>query len=625
MKTKHILFFQIFVLVFCFKSFAQDINEGPGGSVTPVSVNMSDFGSSVQTNILRQIHERGTSPDQDQIDRLRKETLPFNPNDKSVIEVLPSEQTDAPIFVWNSWYGPNYNGWVPADVDIAKGPLNVMVVTNEQFHIYSSTTFALSSTSTLQTFFTPVGSVASIFDPKVVYDVWANRFVMLALGRNAGNTESYYYLAVSQTNNATGSWWLYRLNAHVNGSTTTALWADYPGLGYSYPIGGSGNVGCIAISTNQYTNGNAFQYGKIRLLKASQLYTGAAVTWYDFWNFQDVGGSTAFTPQVARQPWSTTGAAIFVMNTKSGGGNVLNTRRVDNPTAVTPTLIAAATTAVTAYTPPPPAPSLGGTGTVDAFDCRTQNVYYMNGQLYTAFVSTFNFGVGNNAIVQYVRINSGTNALTNENRFGGSGQWFMHPSVAPEYKNPFTNGYAGIAFSVSSSTIYPNFSVIGYDGAVLSSYSSVNGTGYLGNGFQRFGDYSGITIDNNQNGVFWASGMLARAGSWGTGVFRYAFTAAPVGIHNNNGEIPSSYVLSQNYPNPFNPSTQISFGLPKASSVKITVYDMLGKEVATLVNEYKAAGNYTVDFDASSLSSGAYIYKLSADDFTETKKMILSK
>jgi hypothetical protein len=163
---------------------------------------------------------------------------------------VPEEETDAPIYIWNSWYGPNQNGWVPADVSIAKGPSHVLIATNEQFHVYSSITFALASTSTFQTFFAPVGSVGSIFDPKVIYDPWANRYVMLALGRNAAGTESYYYLAVSQTSSATGAWWLWRLNAHVNGSTTTAFWADYPGLGYSYPIGGSGNVGSVVITSN---------------------------------------------------------------------------------------------------------------------------------------------------------------------------------------------------------------------------------------------------------------------------------------------------------------------------------------------------------------------------------------
>jgi hypothetical protein len=85
------------------------------------------------------------------------------------------------------------------------------------------------------------------------------------------------------------------------------------------------------------------------------------------------------------------------------------------------------------------------------------------------------------------------------------------------------------------------------------------------------------------------------------------------------------YSLSQNYPNPFNPSTVISYQLPVISSVTLKVYDILGREVATLVNEEKPAGSYEVQFDASGLTSGIYFYQLNAGQYSETKKMILLK
>ncbi len=89
--------------------------------------------------------------------------------------------------------------------------------------------------------------------------------------------------------------------------------------------------------------------------------------------------------------------------------------------------------------------------------------------------------------------------------------------------------------------------------------------------------------------------------------------------------IPSNYVLSQNYPNPFNPSTVISYHIPKSSAVSLKVFDMLGREVATLVNGKKAPGSYTVNFDAQALSSGMYIYQLQAGDKVLTQKMMLIK
>lgn len=90
-------------------------------------------------------------------------------------------------------------------------------------------------------------------------------------------------------------------------------------------------------------------------------------------------------------------------------------------------------------------------------------------------------------------------------------------------------------------------------------------------------------------------------------------------------EIPVNFSLSQNYPNPFNPVTKINFALPKSGMVTLKVYDVLGKEVATLVNEIKNAGTYSVDFNASTFSSGIYFYKIETNGFSSVKKMMLIK
>ena len=96
-------------------------------------------------------------------------------------------------------------------------------------------------------------------------------------------------------------------------------------------------------------------------------------------------------------------------------------------------------------------------------------------------------------------------------------------------------------------------------------------------------------------------------------------------VETNKDNLPTDFSLSQNYPNPFNPNTRIKYSIPNESKVVIRVYDILGKEIATLVNEEKPSGNYSVEFDASNLSSGVYLYKIQARDFVQTRKMILLK
>jgi len=97
------------------------------------------------------------------------------------------------------------------------------------------------------------------------------------------------------------------------------------------------------------------------------------------------------------------------------------------------------------------------------------------------------------------------------------------------------------------------------------------------------------------------------------------------GVESNTVSIPGVYSLSQNYPNPFNPATKISFSIPKQGFVNMKVYDILGKEVMTLVNEIKQPGNYDVNFNGSNFASGVYFYRIESDNFVDIKRMMLIK
>jgi hypothetical protein len=107
-------------------------------------------------------------------------------------------------------------------------------------------------------------------------------------------------------------------------------------------------------------------------------------------------------------------------------------------------------------------------------------------------------------------------------------------------------------------------------------------------------------------------------------------------LHTSNGgvtfvdeevidEVPTDFLLSQNYPNPLNPSTKIKYSIPQSSNVVIKVFDILGSEIETLVNEEKPTGTYELMWNAANLPSGVYFYQLKAGDFIQTKKMILLK
>lgn len=96
-------------------------------------------------------------------------------------------------------------------------------------------------------------------------------------------------------------------------------------------------------------------------------------------------------------------------------------------------------------------------------------------------------------------------------------------------------------------------------------------------------------------------------------------------VRQASSQTPKIYDLQQNYPNPFNPSTTISFALPSKSFVTMKIFDIMGRQVATIISEEMSAGNYSRQWNAANISTGVYFYRLHAGSFTETKKLILLK
>jgi hypothetical protein len=118
------------------------------------------------------------------------------------------------------------------------------------------------------------------------------------------------------------------------------------------------------------------------------------------------------------------------------------------------------------------------------------------------------------------------------------------------------------------------------------------------------------------------SGTNLFAGTYGGGLWRRSLSQL-VDVKLASREVPAEFTLAQNFPNPFNPSTTIKYELPKASDVRLSVFDILGREVSVLVNERRDAGVHEEKFDGSNLASGLYLYRLQARDFVQTRKLLL--
>jgi hypothetical protein len=184
---------------------------------------------------------------------------------------------------------------------------------------------------------------------------------------------------------------------------------------------------------------------------------------------------------------------------------------------------------------------------------------------------------------------------------------------------------SGMNSYVYALTVYNNELIAGGNfttaGGVSANYiAKWNGTVWAPLSSGMNSSVYALTVYNNE---LIAGGNFTTAGGVSANFIAKWFS--PFGVKSISSEIPKSFFLFQNYPNPFNPSTTIRFDIPKTLFITLTVYDVSGKEIETPVNEELRAGSYQVDFDGSNLSSGIYFYKLIADSYIVTKKMVLIK
>ena len=226
--------------------------------------------------------------------------------------------------------------------------------------------------------------------------------------------------------------------------------------------------------------------------------------------------------------------------------------------------------------------------------------------------------------------NGGVNWLS---QVSGTGNW-LYSVYFTDNNSGWTVGDSGKILKTTNGGTNWTTQVSGTNRKLYSVHFADNNTGWT------VGD-NGTIIKTTNSGINWlsqVSGTSKALGSvhfadnntgWAVGdsgtILKTTTGGAIVGVQNMSTEIPSGNSLSQNYPNPFNPVTNLEFGIPDLGFVSLKIYDLLGKEVVTLVNEKLNPGTYRVEFDAGSLTSGVYFYRLTSGDFMDTKRMLLVK
>lgn len=173
-----------------------------------------------------------------------------------------------------------------------------------------------------------------------------------------------------------------------------------------------------------------------------------------------------------------------------------------------------------------------------------------------------------------------------------------------------------------SLTKFSLFCVVCFSVALVTAGQSVIQTSVFSNGGRLMsGENHKLigTVGQPFIGNTTSSEHTSSAGFW------YLRKGVVTSVDAEDNDIKLDFNLAQNYPNPFNPNTVIKYTIAKKTAVRITVYNSLGERVAQLVNDEKTPGKYNIDFNASSLASGAYFYRIATNEFTSAKKMLLIK
>lgn len=434
---------------------------------------------------------------------------PFPGGEKSNLPVGGVDKLSATVNPGPQFAGMTMNGWYPPDADIAVGPSHIVEVVNSSFAIYTKTgTKQLEQT--FQTLFNGVAVATTLFDPKIIYDRYNDRYVMVVLEKSTSPQISKVLVAISDDGDPNGTWYRYRLEGKLTVGGVDC-WLDYPGFGYNqdgYVI--SGNMFGFADNAWRTTS-------SIVLPSAAVLSGGTANTS----TFQD---NQIVTIQYAKMLGETTSVLYGIGSFNNNFHKMVAIRNI----TTTPTMVTRLQS-VAAWTDPPATAASTSGQTVDGGDGRLYGAIWRSGQLVTSHA----VGINSRVAVRWYDIatngwpTSGTNpSVTQTGNIADSTRDYTYGMITRN-----AAGEIGLTFSHLSST---NAGSVMVAGRVPTDAAGTVGTPTTlstsaGNNYSlyRWGDYFGIDSDPSDDGLFWVVGMtVATNNQWRTHIdsFRLSST-----------------------------------------------------------------------------------------------------
>lgn len=432
----------------------------------------------------------------ERLEAIKRRGLPPGDVKARVLQAIIAPDGAAPLPMAPS-LGTNFNGfnlaasgYVPPDPHMAAGPNHLILSVNLRFAIYSKTG-SPGAVYTFQSWFSTVNTLnLGYSDPKVMYDQYAKRWIVMCIGfATTDNLRGGYFVSVSQDSNPTGTW--YKWLVPVPNDST---FPDYPGVGYD-------SSDAVYFTANHFRNDSSnFKYAGIMILRKSELYANnpavpplTATQLSGMINPWDGERTHTIKPSVS---FGTPISGAFFANTQGDSGTVVELWRLTDPVTL-PTLTHRATVPVGLFTAPPDAKQPTIPTLINDNSSTIQGeVHYRAGKLYFAFPQAYTFGTDSDteSVIRYLELD--TSGSINQNiLYGADGEFFFFPAVIAS-----NSGNVAMVFSHSSASSFCGARYVGNfpDDLTAGVLKAGEGTySIVAGGRNRWGDYGGIAQDPN--------------------------------------------------------------------------------------------------------------------------------
>lgn len=489
-----------------------------------------------------------------------------------------------------------YDGTPPDNTIAISNGGKIVSSDNTTIEYYDNNGNYISTYVTHFDFFNEPSLSGNIYDPKVLYDSQADRFIFVIL-HGTDNTNSQVLIAFSKTNNPTDGWWTYGIQGNISNAND---WLDYPNIGVSNNE--------LYITGNMFTNAGQSDGNVLLQIEKQAGYNGQQLNFQYWSNVVDGDGNTAFTMiPVSFGQQGNYGPGIYLVSNTSSGNNKVFLHDLTNDMSAGNETINSYSVNTTTYSPGANGNMQGSSDLLNTGDNRVQNGFYLNGFIHFVFNSDIG-GTWNGINYNRMDLNNGTNTSS---MFGLQGsQDYCYPSVA-SFATSASDKSVMIGYLSSGSTVYPSVRVVNCDNTMnwSNSVSVKAGEGAvdLQGNEERWGDYSAMGRKHNASTAeVWMVGCYGVPSNPSATNSFNAWVAQIKGTGGSSGVAETSEKRFNVYPNPVVDLFSIEFELDNAEMIDISIYNISGELVKNLYKDRTKSGLNKLYFNKNALSTGVY-------------------